>query len=147
MSVLDEIRAERAKQVRKGYNAKHDDEHDDGSIAVQAAALADNNHEPHRDLWGLALDHKHRRREQLIIAAALLVAEIERLDRAGRKVVVTITREQVPPRSVKRYRRASPWVYHLNGVLSLNFPTLPAAKKHARERWPGCSFVLAWRSA
>lgn len=88
------VLAERAKQRRK-WGAEHDDEHGDGALAVAAAALA----WPEAGRWSAAatggldavpaprwacnLRARHNERQGLVIAAALLLAEIERLDRAG----------------------------------------------------------------
>jgi hypothetical protein len=95
MSVLNEIDDERHRQVRaEGYDAAHDDDHGDGQLAkaamsyCQAAStcLADTSvlagHPPsywpfERSAW----KPKTARRD-LIRAGALIVAEIERLDRA-----------------------------------------------------------------
>lgn len=88
-----DVLLEREKQ-RDRWSAKHDDDHHDASLAEAAAYLA----EPEdpsgcADLtdeaelaecgWAVQLRHKHRddRRQQLVIAAALAIAEIERLDR------------------------------------------------------------------
>lgn len=83
-SVLDEIAAERAGQVAKGYDAAHDDEHTTFEISAVAAAVALGGSEfvsfdvPE---WADTIIAKHDTRQRMIIAAALLVAEIERLDR------------------------------------------------------------------
>ena len=83
--ILDEVFAERRKQIiRLGWTPKHDDGHVDGALAAAAAALA---WPPHLEgpwlgpPWAFDLGEKHDRRNQLVIAAALIVAEIERLDR------------------------------------------------------------------
>lgn len=104
-SVLDEIGQERLDQKEKyGFTAEHDDKHADGSMAMAAACYA-----APSPIFGYRISMKghhfadpwpwmtgfHRggpfntgtpsggktRREQLIMAAALLVAEIERMDR------------------------------------------------------------------
>ena len=85
--VLSEVADERASQIAKGYTAEHDDEATEGELGGMAGLIALDN----RDLMmgggiadraALYVVNKHPdRREQLIIAAALLVAEIERLDR------------------------------------------------------------------
>ena len=94
-SIVGEIRAERARQ-RSKWTAAHDDGHRDGALAYMAAELAvehtdvdldcdRSSHDPRgqqdRDAWGLIEKNPDPRR-RLVIAAALLVAEIERLDRA-----------------------------------------------------------------
>lgn len=81
--MLDEIAAERRRQIAKGYDAAHDDAHKDGAIlhadwgaqarlddAIDATPDDDNTGNPVLE------------RRKLIEAAALIVAEIERLDRA-----------------------------------------------------------------
>lgn len=116
MSVIEEIAAERARQIEKeGWSLEHDDEaHYDGSLSMAAACYAapepifrhgerrirlnsargiDENcyqydyetvtdyHDPWP--WDCEWDKRgsHSRRRQLVVAAALIVAEIERLDR------------------------------------------------------------------
>lgn len=98
MTVIDEIAAERARQiVGEGWSPKHDDAHRAGEMAGAAACYTMHGLTIHdgwlmrstermvRDLWPWAQDWwkpKDRRRD-LIRAAALIVAEIERLDRAA----------------------------------------------------------------
>jgi hypothetical protein len=96
---LAEIAAERLRQMQaEGWSAEHDDEHIDGELAQAAAsyalAAAGSNAERQRwsrgyapTFWPFTLKWwkpKDRRRD-LIRAAALIVAEIERLDRAALK--------------------------------------------------------------
>lgn len=101
--VVEEIAKERRRQVAKErWSHKHDDAHFNGELAVAAAAYAlDGRHAlmqhpdkrtasitiTGRDLW--CWDRKYWKprgyRENLIRAAALIVAEIERLDRAARR--------------------------------------------------------------
>lgn len=102
MSAIDEIMAERARQIAKGYDAAHDDRHTDGSIARAAGAYALHGKTvlalmgpPSRPLLTRQADPKYwwpwseeayqpgTDRERLIKAAALIVAEIERLDRSA----------------------------------------------------------------
>lgn len=82
--VIAEVAAERERQKQAlGWTAEHDDTHADGEILEAAVAF----------VWGaLGVDHdpvwKSDRpdrtpRQKLIRAAALIVAEIERLDRAS----------------------------------------------------------------
>lgn len=101
--VLLEIGKERSRQVNsEGWSSEHDDEHEDGSLADAAACYAATTrafkaeefagvgykpYTAYSDLWpGSWADHwfkpKKSRRRKLVIAAALIVAEIERLDRA-----------------------------------------------------------------
>lgn len=93
-----DVLQERAKQIEK-WGHDHDDGHLDGALAAVAAVLAyptpcscPETGCPHGDLtedltrihapdWALPLRQKHSRREQLVIAAALCIAEIDRMDR------------------------------------------------------------------
>jgi hypothetical protein len=88
-----DIMLERGRQTTAArYSAEHDDEHDRSELAVVAAELvlqgtgASLNgpecdcYRP--DPWGLVKKHPDRRR-QLVIAGALLAAEIDRLNRAA----------------------------------------------------------------
>ena len=84
------IAAERARQVAaKGWTADHDDQHDAGELAVRAAELAieatdeevtSNCHE--YDAWGLIERHGKDRVRSLVIAGALIAAELDRELRA-----------------------------------------------------------------
>lgn len=98
--VIAEIAAERQRQVEdEGWTPEHDDQHDNNQLALAAACYAigatgisrgisDLEHGVEATLsarlWPWSMDWwkpKDRRRD-LIRAAALIVAEIERLDRA-----------------------------------------------------------------
>ena len=92
MSIIDEIAAERRRQIEvEGWDIEHDDSHDDGELAVAAAcyALGERNQiiGPARRVapvlwpWSSRWWKPKDRRRDCIRAAALLVAEIERLDR------------------------------------------------------------------
>lgn len=100
MNVLEEVAAERRRQVEvEGWTPGHDDEHARGELAIAAICYADP--DPYRcpvPKGGRECDHKPRRwpwsrdwwkpkgrRRDLIRAIALLVAEVERLDRAAHK--------------------------------------------------------------
>lgn len=88
----DDVLAERERQ-RSKWGDDHDDDHDDGALADAASYLAatgddgcvdpDDPDELAEAGWAVQLRAKHKgdRRRQLVIAAALLLAEIERLDR------------------------------------------------------------------
>ena len=84
--IMTAIAVERERQ-RKRYDAAHDDEHTTGELLIRAAELAICNtdtrlatdREP--DAWGLVRKHGGDARHSLVVAAALIVAEIERLDR------------------------------------------------------------------
>lgn len=99
-----DVLTERRRHVEvEGWTAEHDDQHDDGSMADVAACyaatvrvfkcetIAGRGYEPaprFADLW--PWDDKwwkpKDRRRDLVRAAALIIAEIERLDRAGRRL-------------------------------------------------------------
>jgi hypothetical protein len=105
-SVLDEIQTERIRQIQKeGFSPAHDDQEQQGQMARAAAcyAVAPTNlsalSQPSKgsllfqDVWPSGWDSvwdkrkKHPHRRRLIIAASLLVAEIERLDRKAARSV------------------------------------------------------------
>lgn len=103
MTVIDEIAAERSRQILdEGWDADHDDCHERGELARAAAcyAISGGVTEPERDkndmllaaiqfVWPRSWAWKWWKpgapRRDLIKAAALIVAEIERLDRAKAK--------------------------------------------------------------
>lgn len=82
---LGEVLQERQRQILKWGN-EHDDAHDNGELAKAAGALTLDMVDDMVDFWGYALVKKHRpnRRKQLVVAAALLLAELERMDRSGK---------------------------------------------------------------
>ncbi len=83
MSVIEDIAAERARQIEaEGWTPNCDDEYRNGELARAAASYA-----LHAAFFRDAAEHewwkpKDRRRD-LVRAGALIVAEIERLDRAA----------------------------------------------------------------
>lgn len=101
MSAIDDIAKERQRQISKeGWTTEHDDAHTDGSMATAAAVYA-----LHPFEWHLVVSERSKRRllsledfwpwdlkwlkptdyrRNLIKAGALIVAEIERLDRADK---------------------------------------------------------------
>lgn len=114
MTVIDEITIERQRQIMKeGWSPDHDDTHTNGDLALAAALYAspielhqvfaspsgvhwrnpwpwkrDVNHGRYEGIVQVNAGDKrqtHDRRRRLIIAAAMLVAEIERMDRKGAK--------------------------------------------------------------
>jgi hypothetical protein len=95
--VLDEIGIERERQkLVEGYSTDHDDEHDSGELACAAAALAIlGTHQPVDSvtaLWPFEEPVKSKgARRNLIRAGALIVAEIDRLDRKAAKVAQPAT--------------------------------------------------------
>lgn len=108
MNAIEEIAAERRRQVEaEGWTAEHDDAHSDGSMAQAAAAYAVTDRRLYvpqpsvpgtgavkpfpieaKDLWpsgwGIKWWKPKTRRHNLIRAGALIVAEIERLDRTAK---------------------------------------------------------------
>lgn len=90
MNALDEIAAERARQIDvEGWTPEHDDQHDAGQLTAAAVVYAlgamfgpgkenwFNRYWPwDREWWKPTTS-----RRDLIKAGALIVAEIERLDR------------------------------------------------------------------
>lgn len=88
VGVLAEVNTERQRQIGKGYDAAHDDEATEGQLYETAAVVLLG----HKSVSGALLETRaaadyilnkwaDNRRRQLLIAAALIVAEIERLDR------------------------------------------------------------------
>jgi hypothetical protein len=85
-AVLAEIAEERRRQIDvHGWSPEHDDGHTAGEIANAAADFAQPGQRPITTSWAFVVKviDKEPRRVQLIKAAALIVAEIERLDRAS----------------------------------------------------------------
>jgi hypothetical protein len=94
---IGEIAAERRRQIKvEGWTPEHDDTHGRGEMAVAAACYADPRPQMFGDprilgpvRWNQDLGdwdwNPKDRRSNLIRAGALIVAEIERLDRARGK--------------------------------------------------------------
>ena len=96
MSVIDDIAAERQRQTAvEGWTPEHDDMHVDGELAKAAAVYALHSAQPPKMVfdaflnesvpenwpWSKAWWKPKGKRRDLVRAAALIVAEIERLDR------------------------------------------------------------------
>ena len=93
---LDDIHAERARQIAKGYDAAHDDQYSMYELSTVAAAVAlgaTDHISGDVPAWAGHIIEKWNTRQRLVIAAALLVAEIERLDR----VQARGSRRAMPP--------------------------------------------------
>lgn len=98
-SVVEQIYAERQRQKNaEGWTPEHDDEHDNGSLAVAASCYAlhatesdgfrrsfDATTMPEKWPWRAKWWKPKDRRRDLIRVGALIVAEIERLDRRALK--------------------------------------------------------------
>ena len=93
MNAIEEIAAERKRQIEvEGWTAEHDDFHDDDELAVAAGCYAFPNRRMGFRLkipvdwpWHPSWWKPTTRRRDLIKAGALIVAEIERLDRLAEK--------------------------------------------------------------
>lgn len=91
--IAHEFALERTRQVQaEGWTPEHDDEHTGGELAMAAACYAlspsTNGMETYevQGLWPFEpswLKRNPNRRRDLIKAGALLIAEIDRLDRAS----------------------------------------------------------------
>lgn len=81
--VLREVWRRRIHQQIRGYTADHDDQHTDGSIADAAACYASPNAPLKLWPWTNSPPDHRDHRSRLVDAAALCIAEIERLDRAS----------------------------------------------------------------
>lgn len=78
-----DVLSERLRQVvQEGYSFEHDDAHSNGEIARAAADYAMPGQNPIPGVGWASNKAKHPRRDQLVKAGALVLAEIERLDRA-----------------------------------------------------------------
>lgn len=90
-----DVLAERRRQVdAEGWTPEHDDEHGNGEMAIAAGCYALRAHEsqrlkeitgPSNWPWDYSWWKPSTTRRDLIKAAALILAEVERLDRAGVK--------------------------------------------------------------
>lgn len=99
-TVLLEIADERLRQIEgEGFTREHDDNHDPGELAAAGAAYAVNASDelhpfsqgdgqrraPPSWPWDIGWWRPKNPRRDLVRAAALLVAEIERIDRAAER--------------------------------------------------------------
>lgn len=97
--ILTEILSERIRQITaEGYDAAHDDAHTFGEIGQMAASyalLGAGNFADADRVWPWDEPHtgEHTGRRAMIIAAALCLAEIERLDRAEALQLATTNKE------------------------------------------------------
>jgi len=90
------IAEERLRKIDgKGYTPEHDDQHTDGSLAECAKAILDGGPNPGDEWWEgaahrICCKHESDRLRQLVIAGAMIVAEIERLQRASPSPAATL---------------------------------------------------------
>jgi hypothetical protein len=78
---LDDIATERLRQIEaEGWTTAHDDEHSNGELIDAAVSYALGN--PERWPWSVEWWKPKDQRRNLVRAAALMIAEIDRLDRA-----------------------------------------------------------------
>lgn len=90
-SAANDIIAERQRQIiEEGWKPEHDDEHDKGELAMAAVCYINetgtvnrNGGKPWGWPWGASWWKPDTRRRNLVKAGALILAEIERLDRAA----------------------------------------------------------------
>jgi len=87
MRGIELIYAERERQINaEGWTFEHDDQHDDGELAMAAACYAAWPQDTLYGLWPFDAEwdkrKKHDRIRQLTIAGALIAAELDRLLRA-----------------------------------------------------------------
>jgi hypothetical protein len=83
VAAIEDVIAERQRQaLEKGYTPEHDDGHKSGELVMAAIAYIDTDEQLWP--WGEESFKPRNRRHDLARAAALLIAEIERLDRVGR---------------------------------------------------------------
>jgi len=96
--VYDEIHDERIRQItEEGYSLEHDDELRHGELAAAAATYASYPGMLVRGLWPFRNPPKVKdTRRNLVRAAALLVAEIERLDRLSENGSEIMPERKIP---------------------------------------------------
>ena len=94
MDAIDDIKAERLRQMhQEGWSEQHDDQHTNGEMAQAAGCYALHaglpepaqvrpGYAPQDWPWEAKWWKPKDRRRDLVRAGALIVAEIERLDRA-----------------------------------------------------------------
>lgn len=63
---------------------------------------------------------------------------------AATERIVTLSRQQVAPRGLVKFRGGWKWQYHIGNEMR-GFWKLADAKKEARRRWPGCRIIERWK--
>lgn len=121
ITVIEEIATERRRQMdAEGWTLEHDDRHAEYELSRAAAMYARhaaNNHAspyyaimgaPEAWPWEYAWWKPKDPRRDLIRAAALIVAEIERLDRAGAAQIAIDPPGGGRPSEIRRYSVVDP---------------------------------------
>lgn len=95
-TVLEQIEQERAKQISKGFDAEHDDAHPSHHLPNAILCLFQNGNfhkfNPRApQYWPWSQEDwdriaAHPRRQQLVICAAMIVADIEKGDRLSARI-------------------------------------------------------------
>jgi hypothetical protein len=91
MSAIEDVMNERQRQIdAEGWTSDHDDQHVNGELRIAAACYAGDTRKffkaaPPKWPWSQAWWKPKSLRENLVRAAALIIAEIERLDRLAEK--------------------------------------------------------------
>jgi hypothetical protein len=96
-----DVQTERERQVSaEGWTPEHDDEHR-GELQMAAACLCVDAtgaevrlDDEQIDVWGLAAKHHGKWRRQLVIAGALILAAIEKMDRAAAPRVAPVAQPE-----------------------------------------------------
>lgn len=92
--IVMEVARERERQMtREGWTAHHDDAHDGGEMSLAAACYCvGSTHVGKQMLWPWSREwwKPKNSRHDLVRAAALIVAEIERIDRASARKSATV---------------------------------------------------------
>lgn len=107
MTAIELIAAERNRQISvEGFTPDHDDQHVDNQLANAAACYALDAHLSQKEIWGTELvdlmwpwaeewwKPEESRIRNLVKAGALLVAEIERLQRLEQGVSAVVENTQ-----------------------------------------------------
>ena len=86
MTILEEVAKERQRQVKKGYDAEHDDMYVDDELAYNAidivhSTLKGADAAVYEDDFGVVNKYADDPRKRMIVAISLLVAYVEAMDR------------------------------------------------------------------
>lgn len=140
------IDEERDRQMQK-WSSEHDDDHRHGELAIVAARMAVNGTDARvvggdqQTTWGLLEKHKDDRIRQLVIAGALIAAEIDRYVRQGpvmRSVQVATPAAQPAP---------TPRMFTLEEILANAGSICTQYERHLEEQGPVAYHIPAMRDA